>query len=107
MTTDTVGLKIGSRWQSAVCDTEVIVVAAPAVPIVLTYGGQPMVSRGSHLPSGATLDTRYASGTVIGKRYEDAESSLELLCTKAGSGSLFADDRPLSIKQPKQLPSAD
>jgi len=107
MTTDTVELKIGSRWASVTCDTEVIVVAAPSAAVVLECGGAAMVPKRSGVEPGRWLDPAHAAGTVIGKRYEDPASDLEVLCTKAGAGSLSVDGRPLQIKQPKQLPSSD
>jgi hypothetical protein len=49
----------------------------------------------------------HAAGTVLGKRYVDDEGSLEVLCTKAGAGSLSVDSRPLTLKDAKPLPSSD
>ncbi|WP_016694149.1 hypothetical protein [Rhodococcus rhodochrous] len=43
----------------------------------------------------------------MGKRYEDAETGLEVLCVKAGAGSLSIAGRPLSFKEAKTLPSSD
>jgi len=107
MTTETVAMKIGSRWASAVCETEVIVVAAPTVEITLECGGHPMVAKGEDAPGGLEVDAAHGTGTVIGKRYEDPASGLEVLCTKAGDGSLSVGGTPLALKAPKQLPSSD
>jgi hypothetical protein len=52
-------------------------------------------------------DPAQMNGTLIGKRYIDPASGLELLCMKAGEGSLAIDGRPLEIAQPKNLPSSD
>ena len=79
-------LKPGSRWASAVDDTEVIVVKA---------GG-----------AGLSLDPEFSGGTQVGKRFEH-ESGLELLCTKAGGGALAVDGKPLPLKESKPLPSSD
>ncbi len=46
-------------------------------------------------------------GTLLGKRYVDEQTGLEVLCTKPGTGSLAADGRPLTIKAPKPLPASD
>jgi hypothetical protein len=46
-------------------------------------------------------------GVVLGKRYVDEQSGLEVLCTKAGAGPLAADGRPLVIKAAKVLPASD
>ena len=100
-------LKPGSRWRSAVCATEVIVVRAPSRSISLECGGHPMVAQNAEPPSGLTLDPDQAGGTPIGKRYADNDSGLEVLCTKAGEGSLTIDGAPLLLKDAKPLPSSD
>ena len=107
MDADVVAMKIGSRWSSAVCTTEVIVVAAPSVETTLDCGGHPMLAKGDEVPSGVEADAAHTNGTVIGKRYEHGESGLEVLCTKAGDGSLSVGGTPLALKAPKQLPSSD
>jgi hypothetical protein len=48
-----------------------------------------------------------AGGTALGKRYVSADESLEILCTKAGDGSLGADGELLSLKEAKPLPASD
>ena len=99
-------LKPGSRWRSAVCDTEAIVVRAPSVPVVFECGGQPMVPHGQDPPAGVSIDPARAGGTAIGKRFEH-ESGLEVLCTKGGAGSLSVDGVALGMKEAKPLPSSD
>jgi hypothetical protein len=49
----------------------------------------------------------WPGGTALGKRYVDAEGTVEILCTKSGAGSLHLDGRPLSLKESKPLPSSD
>ena len=50
------------------------------------------------------LDT----GTVLGKRYTAPEdSSVEVLVTAAGSGTLTTGSTPLVVKATKPLPSSD
>lgn len=44
---------------------------------------------------------------MLGKRYVDTESGLEVLCTKAGRGVLSADGRQLTTKAPNALPASD
>jgi hypothetical protein len=44
---------------------------------------------------------------MAGKRYTDAESGVELLCTKAGAGDLTFAGRPLQRKDAKPLPASD
>lgn len=100
-------LKPGSRWRSDVCDAEVIIVRPPSAEASLKCGGVEMKPatdpRGERQPkTGAS-----GEGPLIGKRYFDGESGLELLCNKAGDGVLSFADRPLDLKEAKQLPSSD
>lgn len=100
-------LKAGARFKSAVCDTQVMVVKAPAGEHELCCGGAPMIAAAAPAAEGAVLDPAHAAGTLIGKRYVNADESLELLCTKGGQGSLSLGATPLEVKQAKQLPSSD
>ena len=97
----------GTRLRSAVCETEVIVVRPPADDVDLRCGGAPMVPLGEDPPAGAALDAAFSEGTALGKRYTDAEGSLELLATKAGTGSLSVGGEALVLKEAKPLPSSD
>ena len=81
-------LKAGSRWQSVVDDTQVIVVKAPNAAVELQCGGHPMVPVGSEVPSGLTTDPAFAEPTAIGKRFADEATGTELLATKGGAGTL-------------------
>lgn len=98
-------MKPGERYFSAVCETQVVVVRPAAGEVVLRCGGAPMTTTapdttGAPAPG---LD----GGAALGKRYVDEQTGLELLVSKAGAGTLEADDRPLSPKQAKPLPSSD
>ena len=100
-------LKPGLRLESATCDAQVVVVKAPKdVPDVdVRCGGEPMRELGSggdRLPMSVEGDA-----TLLGKRYEDAELGLELLCTQGGDGALTVGDQPLLVKGAKPLPSSD
>ena len=53
------------------------------------------------------VDEAYSGGTLIGKRYADEELGLEVLCTKAGAGSLSIGAAELFQKDAKPLPSSD
>jgi hypothetical protein len=75
-------LKGGTRLKSAVCDTQVMVIAAPAGDVALTCGGSAMLEAAANAPRGA-LDPEHKSGTQIGKRYVNEDASLELLCRLA------------------------
>jgi hypothetical protein len=103
-------VKAGTRLRSAVCDTEVIVVRAPAVEVTLHCGGQPMTliaGNGSQRTASAAPDPALADGTQLGKRYVAAEPVLEVLCTRAGAGTLTLGDLPLAVANSKPLPSSD
>jgi hypothetical protein len=101
-----VELRPGSRWRSAVCETEVVVVRSPGAPLELECGGHPMAQLGAERPHGLALAPAHAGGTQVGKRYVD-QSGLEVLCTKTGAGSLSVGGRPMATKEPKKLPSSD
>jgi hypothetical protein len=99
---------VGSTLLSTVDDTAVVVVRWSAGTAMLTCGGVPMVEKSQH--EGATrgtLDAAHASGTLLGKRYVAAGDSVEVLCTRSGTGSLALDGAPLTIKTAKPLPASD
>jgi hypothetical protein len=98
-------LKPGLRLQSAVCDTQVVVVRGGG-EIDIRCGGAAMAPLGDELER-QPLDDAHAGGTLMGKRYADEDSGLELLCTKPGAGALSIGDVPLPMKQAKPLPSSD
>ncbi len=99
--------KPGARLRSAVCTTEVIVIAATAGDVVLSCGGAPLLAEEKVAAAGVTLDAAAAQGTLLGKRYTNDAGSLELLCVKPGAGSLAADGIALQVKGAKPLPSSD
>ena len=106
-TADTTDLKPGSRWRSAVCASEVIVVRAPAAPVLLCIGGTPVLAADSGQPAGGAPDPALAEGTLLGKRYADEASGLELLCTRSGAGTITVAGRPATIMAPRKLPASD
>jgi len=99
-------LKAGTRIQSAVCATEVMVIQAPEGEVDLRCGGAPMLEIGAE-KSGDPVDPAAAAGTQIGKRYVDADGTIELLCTKPGEGGLALGDTALVLKEAKPLPASD
>jgi hypothetical protein len=101
-----VELKAGARLKSQVCETQVIVVRAPQGDVELSCGGAPMVALDADVPMGEP-DPAWAQGTQLGKRYADEDIGLEVLCTKAGKGSLALNGAPLGLKQAKPLPASD
>lgn len=98
---------VGARFRSSVDDTQVVVIRAPAAPVIVTCGGHPLVPIEVEPPPGLTITPGHDGGTVLGKRYADADSGLELLCAKAGAAALFIDNRPLPMKSAKSLPASD
>jgi hypothetical protein len=100
-------LKPGSRWKSAVCDTEVVVVRAVKEPAQLQCGGHAMVAHNADKPAGPAMAPEFAAGTQPGKRFADEASGLEVLCTKGGAGSLSIDGRAIAAKEAKKLPASD
>ncbi|BBX94272.1 MULTISPECIES: hypothetical protein [Mycolicibacterium] len=99
-------IKNGTRLQSQVCDTQVIVVKAAASLDDLRCGGQPMVPVGADRPVGAAPDPALADGNAMGKRYVDAGDA-EVLVTRAGAGTLAVGTTALALKEAKPLPASD
>ena len=97
-------LKPGQRLHSTVCQTDVVVVKG-ATGVELTCGGSPMATTREQ-PSGTAVAGQ-DEGSLLGKRYEDAETGLEVLCVKPGTGSVAVDGRVLLLKAAKALPSSD
>ena len=100
-------LKPGSRWRSAVCDAEVVVVRSPAVPVTFRIGGTGALPADAGRPDGVKPHVALAGGTLLGKRYADEVSGLEVLCTKAGTGTITVDGRRAMVMTPRQLPASD
>jgi hypothetical protein len=99
-------IKNGTRLQSQVCDTQVIVVRSSDALDDLRIGGAPAIALDADKDGGLSLDDAFASGTLMGKRYVDADGA-EVLVTKAGKGSLSVGATPLEIKEAKPLPASD
>jgi len=99
-------LKAGTRIESAVCATQLMVIQAPESDVDVRCGGAPMIPVGEPKPD-AQIDPSLKAGTQIGKRYVDAAGTIELLCTKPGEGTLALGDAPLSLKESKPLPASD
>lgn len=96
-------MKPGTKLKSAVCSAEVMVIKGSN--IVVECGGAPMSETTPEAP--AEINTDFAEGTKVGKRYVDANGTVELLCVKAGKGSLSIDGNALQLKDSKPLPSSD
>ena len=99
-------IKSGSRLESQVCDTQVIVIRATEALAGLHCGGTPMVALGGEKSAGAVLDPAFADGAALGKRYIH-DSGAEVLVTRGGTGTLTVGTVPLAVKDAKPLPASD
>ena len=99
-------LKAGARLRSATDACEVVVVRAPAEPVDLRCGGHTFLPADAE-PGNGSIVAGFDGGTQLGKRYSDDELGLELLCTKAGEGSLSVGETILAVKGAKPLPASD
>ncbi|MFQ5417265.1 MAG: hypothetical protein ACE5FL_09490, partial [Myxococcota bacterium] len=100
-------LKAGTRLRSAVCTTEVMIIAAPAEGVEISCGGVAMIAIDAEPPADVSIDSAAAGGTALGKRYVNEAGDLEILCTKPGEGSLAVAGTALGVKEAKPLPSSD
>jgi hypothetical protein len=100
-------LTAGKRLRSNASDAEVIVIRPPHTPVELQCGGRPMNAVDTAPTAAGTAADTGDAAILLGKRYVDDESGLEVLCTKSGAGALVADGRTLAIKAPKALPASD
>lgn len=96
-------MKPGTRLKSAACDTEVMVIRCGDGSI--ECGGAAMGEAKPAEP--AALSAEFSGGTLMGKRYVDADGAFELLCVKPGKGSLAVDGAALVTKDAKPLPASD
>ncbi len=81
-------------------------VRAPSQPVDLRCGGQPFHGIDDEAAPVA-LVAGFDGGTQLGKRYADEDLGLEVLCTKAGDGSISVGDTVLEVKGAKPLPASD
>jgi hypothetical protein len=101
-------LRVGQTLTSTADTTTVIVIKAGTGYEFVTCGGVAMVSEPTTAagPTAVPLPG-HTTGTELGRRYETADGTVELLCTKAGTGSLAVNDVPMTIKAAKALPASD
>lgn len=96
-------LQTGKRYISP-SGAEVVVTKSG--PGNLTDGDVPLVIKdaGQSFSGGPG-----AGGTELplGKRYRSADGAVELLVTKAGKCDLRYKGKPMTLLQPRQLPSSD
>jgi hypothetical protein len=99
-------VKPGMRLVSQVCATEIVVVKAGEQDVDLRCGGHPMIAAGESRGD-AELSSGHDAGTQLGKRYGDDAVGIQVLCTKAGAGSLSIGDHALGRAEAKPLPASD
>lgn len=97
---------VGQRLASTVDTTAVVVVRWPDDDLDVTCGGAAMVDPGEAGAAG-TADPTQMGGSLLGKRYANEDLGVELLCTKAGQGTLAVNGVPLPLKSAKPLPASD
>jgi hypothetical protein len=98
--------RAGQQLVSAVDSTAVIIIRAPAEEVTLTCGGVEMKAPDGPAQA-AQADPALMGGTQIGKRYVDDADTIQVLCTKAGDGTLALDGTPLQLQAAKPLPASD
>ncbi len=100
-------LKTGARLRSQVDATELVVVRPLPGEVELTCRGHPMIDVKAEPTPGLTATDGAGEGTQLGKRYTLADSDLEVLVTKPGSGTLAVGDQPLVLKEARPRPASD
>ena len=80
-----------------------------ALPHLTAAGLDAMTAPGAPAPnaSAAAPDPSMMAGTQIGKRYVDQADTIQVLCTRAGRGTLALDGEPLAIQAARPLPASD
>lgn len=100
-------LKLGARLISAVCSGELMTVKAPEIDLEVTIGGVATIASAAARDRSASIVAGHDGGTLMGKRYVDGADTIELLCTKAGSGAVAVNGELLQLKEAKALPASD
>jgi hypothetical protein len=95
--------KPGLKLRGATCSTEIVVVRPATGDVEIACCGEAMTDAETNVPGSAPSP----DGVLLGKRYADEATGLEVLCTKPGPGPLTVDGRELEIKGPKPLPASD
>ena len=75
-------LKPGTRLFGAACTSEFVVVRAPADGVEVRIGGHPAVTSADERSDDLTVTTDADAKPLMGKRYVDADDTIELLCTR-------------------------
>lgn len=100
-------LKPGARLISAVCSGELMTVKAPRTDLEVTIGGVTTIASAAARDGSSAIVIGHDGGTLMGKRYVNEGDTIELLCTKAGSGAVAVNGELLQLKESKALPASD
>ncbi|MDF3309659.1 hypothetical protein P3H15_32085 [Rhodococcus sp. T2V] len=101
-------MKVGERYCAPNgSSAQIIVMRAPAGDVVIEIAGEAVSPLAAAPPQAAGGAAGGEDALVVGKRYVDKESGLEVLCTVAGAGPLSVDGRPIGTAAAKLLPSSD
>ena len=82
-------------------------VKAPKTDLEVTIGWVATIASATARDGSVTAVAGHYSGTLMGKRYVDEADTIELLCTKAGSGAVAVNGELLQLKEAKALPASD
>jgi hypothetical protein len=100
-------LTTGARLSSTVCTTQIVVLRAGPAGRGLECGGAPMTSGDVPPPPDARPGPGLGGGSQLGKRYRTLDATVEVLCVKAGLGTLSIAGSPLEVSTAARLPASD
>ena len=95
--------KPGLKLRGTTCSTEIVVVRPASGDVELACCGAVMTDADTDVAASPPSP----DGVLLGKRYADETTGIEVLCTKPGPGPLTVDGRELEVKGPKPLPASD
>ncbi|GAA3226739.1 hypothetical protein [Actinocorallia longicatena] len=96
-------IKVGMRLFAQNSTCEVVVIRAAENTGTISCAGADMLAE----TPGTTPPPPDGPSVELGKRYAREDGTVELLCTKAGTGPLAADGQVLQMKTAKPLPASD
>jgi hypothetical protein len=98
----------GERLVCPACETQIVVMQAAPGTIITCSESALVAIRTEVGKDGESADHEdEPCAAQLGKRYEDVESGLVVLCVKSGRGALSCDGRMMGVKATKPLPSSD
>lgn len=101
-------LKPGTRLFGACCTSEFVVVSSPSDDVDVRIGGHPaLASVAERSDDHPDVTTPPEAKPQMGKRYVNTAGTVELLCTKPGTGAAGVGEEILVIKDAKPLPASD